>query len=153
MNTSDRDAIDLLLDDHRQIKNLLKRLVDGDSAVVPGVTEQLKRLLIVHNATEENLVYPAIHTIAQRPMHARTLYHQQDDAAVAFWEIGNLQPGDDEFQRKAADFSDAVLLHVHQEEEHEFPHLREALAAEDVLQLTEEVTAFRRTFGGAVRIA
>jgi hemerythrin superfamily protein len=153
MNSPDRDAIDLLLDDHRQIKDLLKRLVDGDAAGVPDVTEQLKRLLTVHNATEENLVYPAIHTIAQRPMHARTLYHQQDDAAVAFWEIGNLQPGDDEFLRKTADFRDAVLMHIHQEEEHEFPHLREALAPEDALQLSEEVAVFRRTFGGAVRIA
>lgn len=149
MNTPDRDAIDLLLNDHRRIKALLEQLVASDPTAAPDVTEQLKALLTVHNATEENLVYPAIHTIAQRPMHARTLYHQQDDAEVAFWEIGNLEPGDGEFMRKAADFREAVLAHIRQEEEHEFPHLREALAPEDAQQLSEEVAAFRRSFGTA----
>jgi hemerythrin superfamily protein len=147
MNTPDRDAIDLLLADHEEIKDLLARLVQSDSTGGDDVIERLKALLTVHNATEENLVYPAVHTLAQRPMHARTLYHQQDDAEVAFWELGNLEPGDDEFLRKAADFRDAVLAHIRQEEEHEFPHLREALAPEDAEQLSEEVAAFRQFFG------
>jgi hemerythrin superfamily protein len=147
MNSTDRDAIDLLLSDHQQIKDLLTRLVEDDGTDGADVTDQLKAILVIHNATEENLVYPAIHSLAQRPIHARTLYHQQDDAAVAFWELGNLEPGDAEFQRQAADFRDAVLAHIQQEEEHEFPHLREALAPEDALQLADEVYEFRQTFG------
>jgi len=141
------DAIAILMNDHLRIKALFDQLLDGDGSTRPRLLEELKPLLIVHNAGEENVVYPAIFGIAMRPHHAKKLYHQQDDATVAFWEILMMDPGDPEFVRKAADLRDALLAHVREEEESEFPELRRALAPQAMAKLTAELTEFRRTFG------
>lgn len=141
------DAIAILMDDHLRIKALFDRLIDGDGSTRPGILAELKPLLVVHNAGEENVVYPAIYGIAMRPHHAKGLYHQQDDATVAFWEIQQMDPGDPEFVRKGADLRDALLAHVRHEEENEFPELRRALAAPAMAKLTADLTEFRRTFG------
>ncbi len=143
------DAIAVLMNDHLRIKALFDQLLDGDGTTRPRLLAELKPLLIVHNAGEENVIYPAIFGIAMRPHHAKGLYHQQDDATVAFWEVLQMDPGDPEFVRKAADLRDALLAHVRQEEEHEFPELRRALAAPAMAKLTAELEEFRRTFGGS----
>lgn len=144
------DAIAILMNDHLRIKALFDQLVDGDGSTRPGLLAELKPLLVVHNAGEENVVYPAIFGIAMRPHHAKGLYHQQDDATVAFWELQQMDPGDPEFLRKAADLRDALLAHVRHEEESEFPELRQTLTPEALAKLTAELMQFRETFGGAV---
>jgi hypothetical protein len=146
MQPSDLDAIDILIHDHDLIKSYLAELVQAEVFARDGVIERLKPLLTVHNATEENLVYGAIHGIAKRPIHARTLYHQQDDSEVSFWEVSHMKPEDPEFFRKSVDLRDAVFAHIRQEEEHDFPHLREALTPEEAHKLNDEVRAFRRDF-------
>lgn len=143
------DAISILMNDHRRIEALFDRLLHGDGSTRPGILEELKPLLVVHNAAEENVVYPAIFGIADRPHHAKGLYHQQDDAAVAFWEVQMMDPGDPEFVRKAADLRDALLAHVREEEQHEFPELRRAMTPQAMATLTADLQEFRSTFGGA----
>ena len=144
--TVGNDAIEILENDHDTIEMLLNELVDGSEAQRAGALEQLKTLLTVHNATEENLIYPAIHEIAARPMHAGKLYHEQDDAKVVVWKLSMLEPGSEDFRATAVNLREAVLKHVRLEEEHEFPHLRDA-AAEKMTTLTTEVRRFRGTFG------
>jgi len=146
--TTGGDAVAILMNDHQRIKSLFDDLLDGDGSTRPEIIERLTPLLVVHNATEENVVYPAIHSIAQRPHHAKGLYHQQDEAAIAFFDLGMLEPGDPEFVRKAVELRDALLAHVREEEESEFPHLRESITPEGMAKLTADVREFRSTFGG-----
>jgi hemerythrin superfamily protein len=147
--TTGEDAVAILMNDHRQIKGLFDKLLQGDGSTRTRIIDALKPLLVVHNATEENVVYPAIHSIAQRPHHANGLYHQQDAAEIAFFELGMVDPGDPEFIRKAADLRDALLAHVLDEEDTEFPYLREAMTPEAMRKLTADVREFRAAFGGA----
>jgi hemerythrin superfamily protein len=139
------DAIAILMHDHAQVKPLLLQLPDASPATRKGLLDEIVAALTVHNATEENLVYPAIREIAGREQHAGQLYHQQDEAKILIWELSNLLDDDAEFKPKAEKLRDAILAHVHQEEEHEFPHLREA-AGTDMNQITAEVRKFRREF-------
>lgn len=139
------DAIEILESDHRTIKGLLAQLTTGPQEERELVLERLKSVVVVHNATEENLVYPAIHVLAQRPMHADKLYHEQDEAKVVVFKLSNLSPGDPEFQKKANDLRDAVTAHIEKEEKNEFRHLREA-AQDEMPKLTDEVRRFRSEF-------
>lgn len=139
------DAIEILLNDHTKVKGLLNQLPDAQGSRRKDVLEQLKGLLTVHNASEENLVYPAIRELAKRPMHASQLYHQQDEAKVAVWEL-DMHPDDPAFSEKATKLRAAVLAHVGQEEEHEFPHLRDALEPQQMQELTEKLRKFRQEF-------
>jgi hemerythrin superfamily protein len=144
------DAIDILENDHENVKALFAQLADAeDAGARTEILEQLKALLTIHNATEENLVYPAVRVAAHRPKDADTLYHQQDEAKVGIWEIDSMLKGtldDAGIDAKIEKLQSAVLAHVRKEEETEFPHLRDALKGKGLKQLTEAVREFRSSF-------
>jgi hemerythrin superfamily protein len=147
--TTGDDAIEILLNDHKAVKSLFEQLADPDSSERASLLEQLKALLSVHNATEENLVYPTIRFVAGRARDAETLYHQQDEAEAGLWSIdatikGVIDGGDPDDQIQT--LQKAVLAHVRKEEETEFPHLRDALDEDALQQLTDDVREFRSRF-------
>lgn len=145
-----KDAIEILENDHVAVKELFAQLADGGASDNRAATlEQLKALLTVHNATEENLVYPAVRFAAGRPREADTLYHQQDEAEAALWQIDSMMKGtldDSDLDEKIAVLQKAVLAHVRKEEETEYPHLRESLKSDGLQQLTDAVRQFRSQF-------
>jgi hemerythrin superfamily protein len=142
------NAIDLLVNEHFAVKQLLTQLPTTTGSERVQLLEAIKNALIVHNASEENVIYPAIKYLADRPQHANTLYHQQDDAQVLVWELTQLVANDDLFVQKAEKLRDAILAHVQQEEEHEFPRLQE-LPADAQARLNADMTKFRAQFGNA----
>lgn len=142
------DPIAILMNEHQAVKERFRVLLSSTGAERASVLEEIKGMLSLHNATEENVIYPAVHSIAQRPMHARTLYHEQDDAEVALWELGKLDPGDPDFARKGTELRDALLAHVEREEGSEFKALREALTEKQTAQLADDFQAFRATLTG-----
>lgn len=81
--TDQLDAIATLIEEHKVVKERFQTLLDADCARRPDILQEIKGMLAIHNATEENVIYPAVHGIALRPVHARTLYHEQDDAEIA----------------------------------------------------------------------
>jgi len=137
------DAIEILENDHRAVKPLLTGLVEGSATQRLSVLEQLKAALTIHNATEENFVYPAIRDLANRPLHAGRLYGEQDEAKMALWELSQLEADDPDFDEKAIKLREAILAHVDNEERSEFPRLRESLDPLDLEKLTADVLAFR----------
>jgi hemerythrin superfamily protein len=140
------DAVEILVNDHRVIKQLLTELPDATGQARADLLQRLKAILTIHNATEENFVYPAIHEIAGRPMHAGHLYHQQDEAKVLLWKLDAQVRDDGEFHRQASILRDAVVAHAQHEEDTEFPKLREAAGPSDLANLTAAVREFRADF-------
>jgi hemerythrin superfamily protein len=109
--------------------------------------EQLKGVLTVHNATEENIVYPAIDKLARDENESKHLYHETAEADVALFELDNLLKDGHEasFIAKAEKFREAVLHHIENEEGSAFPHLRENTDAKQSKTLTESVRTFRES--------
>jgi len=140
------DAIEILLNDHRTIESLLERLLEARGArEQTAVFEQLKAALTIHNATEENLVYPALNKVAGKERESQKLYHETADANVLVFEIDTLLKEGDEaaFKAKAQHLRDAILEHIDDEENSAFPHLQEGVDPEAVEQLTESVRELR----------
>jgi hemerythrin superfamily protein len=108
--------------------------------------EALKKLLAVHNAIEENLVYPALAKVAGAQERAFDLFHETAEADVVVYTMTRALRLNDEvlFNEQAGVLMDALLTHVHEEEEHAFPLLEAAPAAE-VRALADEIVAFRKT--------
>lgn len=144
------DAIEILENDHRVVKDLFSRLIGASEPSEQSlVLDKLKAILTVHNATEENLVYPALRVAASRGKDADALYHQQDEAKVGIWKLDAILKGslqNEEFGKHAKALQEAVLAHVRKEEKTEFPHLRESLKGKGLTQLTEAVREFRGKF-------
>ena len=147
--TVGKDAIEILLNDHKVVKGLFEQLATSGEGERKDILEALKAVLTVHNSTEENLVYPAIRFVAGRTRDAETLYHQQDEAEAGLWSIDatikGLVEGDDVDEQIKA-LQKAVLAHVKKEEETEFPHLREALKGNALKALTDDVREFCSNF-------
>ena len=89
--TKGGDAVEILMNDHRLIEGLLERLTSAvDNAERKSTLEELKAALTIHNATEENLVYPAIERIARKKAEAQHLYHETAEADVVVFELDSM---------------------------------------------------------------
>lgn len=147
------DAVQELISEHQTIKGLLERLASstGDSAM--SVLEQLKGILTVHNAVEENLVYPALRVVAGKKSESLKLYNETAEADCLIFEIDSmLKEGDiADFPKKAEKLQAAVLEHIDDEEQKAFKHLQENAEPEQTRQLNEAVGKFRgkMSFEGA----
>ncbi len=138
------DVIEILENDHRRIKQLLADLVGAaDDDARAEVLNELKALLTIHNASEENLIYPAVRVLGKRPSESDKLYHQQDEAKVAVWELDMLAEDDGDFEARAKKLQSAVSAHIDKEEKTEFPHLREAAGEEAMDELTGALRELR----------
>lgn len=138
------DAVEILENDHQVIKGLLNQLVGASGAQRKDVIEQLVGVLTIHNATEENLVYPALNKVAGSKLESQHLYHETMEADILLFELDSmLKEGDDsEFAAKAEKFQDAVLHHIDEEENKAFPRLKEVDARHAQI-LADSVKQFR----------
>jgi hemerythrin superfamily protein len=139
-----RDTVEILENDHVVIKELLGRLAQGEGA--PRQTlEQLKGVLTIHNATEENLVYPALNKVAHKKAESEQLFHETAEADTLLFELDALLKEGDEatFKAKAKKFANAVLHHIEEEESTAFPQLKKGSQPDQAAMLTESVREFR----------
>ncbi|HEX3458540.1 MAG TPA: hemerythrin domain-containing protein [Candidatus Baltobacteraceae bacterium] len=139
------DAVEILENDHEVIKELLAKLTTATNSKRAEVLDLLKGVLTIHNATEENLVYPAIQKVAGSKLESQHLYHETAEADVLFFELDGLlkEGNDDEFARKALKFQEAVLHHIDEEENKAFPRLEENADPQSAATLTASMREFR----------
>lgn len=138
-------AVETLLNDHVQIKALLDQLTQAQPAERIGCIEALKSILVLHNATEENLIYPALHAVAGENIEPRKLYWETAEADMLLFALDQLAKGltEGDFAGKARKFATAVREHIESEEQSAFPHLRQKVEAGDLAHLDRAVAEFR----------
>ncbi len=147
--TKGTDAVEILKNDHTLIKRILSDLAAAkDNESRKELLDLAKPLLTVHNATEENLVYPALQKIAAQKRESQHLYKETAEADVLVFELDTmLKTGDDAaFSKTAEKLRDAVFEHIDDEETTAFPELREKATAEQTKSLTKDVREFRKAF-------
>ena len=141
------DAVEILVNDHQVIKSLLRELTEATGPRRQEVLEELKGVLTIHNATEENLVYPAIDKVAGSKLEAQHLYHETAEADTLVFELDSMLKERDQsdFSSKAKKFADAVSHHIEEEEQKAFPRLRENSDARHSKMLADSVKTFRKS--------
>lgn len=151
--TTGDDAVEILKNDHTLIKNLLTDLAGAtDKQTRTNILEKAKAVLTVHNATEENLVYPALATVAGQKRESEHLYQETGQADVLVFELDTmLKTGDDaKFAETASKLKDAVFEHIEDEETSAFPDLQEKASPDQTQMLTQAVREFRSKFQPSV---
>jgi hemerythrin superfamily protein len=141
-----QSATEILTNDHQVIKRLLHELVTATERTErKQILEQLKAALTIHNATEENLVYPALDKVAGKLLETQRLYHETAGADITIFELDTmLKEGDDaDFGKKAEKLQDAIEKHIEHEEHSAFPHLQKKADSRESQMLTESVRKFR----------
>lgn len=140
------DTVEILINDHQQIKRLLNMLTDSyDGAGRKQTLEQLKAALTIHNATEENLVYPALSEVAHKKSEAQKLYHETAEADTLVFQLDTmLKEGKEEnFAATAEKLQKMILEHIDDEEQSALPHLQKGAEPMQAQMLTSSVREFR----------
>lgn len=138
------DPVAWLEQDHQVIRGYLDTLRRGNINDGRSTFEALKQLLALHNAIEENVVYPAIAKIAGREDQAMELFHETAEADILVFSLSQAAEQDDEaaFKTGIAQLATAIAEHIELEETRAFPSLRSA--APGVLQhLAHEILQFK----------
>jgi hemerythrin superfamily protein len=143
------DAIEILINDHQTIKDLLTRLTGTTQpAALTQTLEQLKGVLTIHNATEENLVYPALSKVAHKNSESLKLYNETAEADMLLFEVDTMlkEGKTDGIEKKTKKLQAAILEHIEDEEQKAFKHLQEKSEPQQSQMLTQSVREFRNRF-------
>jgi hemerythrin superfamily protein len=143
-NSNQADPIGWLKHDHQVIRTYLQELNGTTAADSTAHFEGLKRLLSLHNAIEENLVYPALAKLAGDREQAMELFHETAEADILVFTVTQARVRDDEaaFQSGVRDLTNAILEHVQVEETQAFP-LLESAGPEVLRKLAHDIVEFR----------
>ncbi|WP_063040124.1 hemerythrin domain-containing protein [Nocardia pseudovaccinii] len=123
MGKLDQNVIDLLTDQHEQIRRLLEKLRSGQDDKRELFTE-LVRLLAVHETAEEEVV----HAVARRAAFGADdiigpRLAEENAVKHALADLYDMGVDHPDFDAKLAAFADKVSAHAAHEETEEFPFL------------------------------
>jgi hemerythrin superfamily protein len=138
----DQDVVELLLDQHDQIKSLFSQVSTAQGTTKRELFESLVRLLAVHESAEEEVVHPT----ARRKIDAGdqvvdSRLHEENEAKHALAELYEMGVDDPKFDSKFAALKNAVTEHAMHEETEEFPHLRQSVPADQLRRMAGAVRA------------
>lgn len=139
---------EIIENDHEVIKSLLSSLThSGARADRMQTLEHLKGALTIHNAMEENIVYPALNKVSGHKREAMKLYDETASADVMLFEMDMmLKEGDEtKFADKAEKLQTAVFKHIEAEEKSALPHLEKAADTHEAQMLLQSVRDYRNS--------
>jgi iron-sulfur cluster repair protein YtfE (RIC family) len=127
---SGADPFDRLIQDHRRILSVLDRMLDVPEdrrAERAKLFLSLKRTLAKHALAEEDIVYPALHDDVHDVEQTKHLYDEHADMKIHLFELERMLMNNENWNRRVESLRDLVQRHVRDEEEIEFPKLRQYL--------------------------
>jgi hemerythrin superfamily protein len=140
--TQQQDVVDLLLDQHSQIKMLLDRVTKATGTDKRDAFQDLVRLLAMHESAEEEVVHPkARKTIDNGDQIVQARLREEDEAKHTLAQLYDVGVEHPEFDGKFAAFASAVVEHAAHEETEEFPELRRSTPAERLRRMADAVKA------------
>jgi hemerythrin-like domain-containing protein len=143
-NGAERNAIDMLIDDHKRVQKLFKDFekVDRDDPErVSELVEMTCMELQIHSMLEEELFYPAVRAeLSSDDMDERLnraeVEHEAADELIA--KLQELSPDDPMYFAYFAVLGDYVRHHIRDEEKEVFPEATKA-AGLDLQKLGEDM--------------
>jgi hemerythrin superfamily protein len=139
---TNRDVVDLLLEQHDEIKSLFSELQRVQGPAKRKLFEDLVRLLAVHESAEEMVVHP----VARRKLDAgeqvvEQRLEEEDQAKKELAELYDLGVDNPDFDRRLHTFAADVIQHATKEEGEEFLRLRGAVDAETLRRMAGALEA------------
>lgn len=120
------DAVDLLLQQHQQIRDLLEAVEKASGTKVKQQRfEELRRLLAVHETAEELVTHPLARTAGEDGNSVVNARQEEETASKKILaSLDGMKVDDPAFEPGFQELKRAVLDHAAAEERDEFPLLR-----------------------------
>jgi hemerythrin superfamily protein len=154
---SERDAIEMLLEDHKRVQKLFKDFEKNDRAdeeTVREIAETACMEVQIHAILEEELFYPAIRShlpandaACQNFLNESEVEHECVDELVA--KLQELEPDDAMYSAYFNVLAEYVRSHIRKEEKDLFPQVR-SMEALDLQQLAADMRLRREELFGEI---
>ncbi|MEU0568264.1 hemerythrin domain-containing protein [Nonomuraea sp. NPDC005983] len=123
---TDKDVVDLLLNQHEEIKRLFTEVENAAPDDRAEAFQRLVRLLAVHETAEEEIVHPYTrHKLDDGDEVVGERLAEENAAKVMLSRIEQAGVDDPQFAANLATLRAAVVEHAEAEEREEFPRLRQ----------------------------
>lgn len=131
MTAKSTSVVAFLTGQHEQIKQLFEQVIAAQGKERERTFGQLRRLLAVHEAAEEEIVHPAGQKVipdGDQVVGARVAEEKKANRALA--ELATLDVSSAEFEQKIVKLQMDVLAHARAEETQEFKQLEAKVSPE-----------------------
>jgi hemerythrin superfamily protein len=128
------NAIDLLKQQHDEVKALFKKIQRAEGEEKQELFDEIADALAIHSAIEEQHFYPATKDDrTEELLHEAVEEHLSVKRIVA--DMLELEPSDPQFDAKCKVLEEQVEHHVEEEEGELFPKVRKAHSKEELEDL------------------
>jgi hemerythrin-like domain-containing protein len=150
MADEQRDVIEILEHDHREVEEMFKELESLRGAVGEDELARRKELtdnvtieLVRHSVAEEILVYPKVadKVSADEVEHAR---EEHAEAEETLKKLEKLDPDDPRFDDELQTLMEEIRHHIEDEEGEMFAHMRQSIDEDELRRLGARVEAFKK---------
>jgi hemerythrin superfamily protein len=150
MADQQRDVIEVLEQDHREVEQMFAELETLRGASTEeaksrrkDVTEQVTIELVRHSVAEEVLVYPEVDAkvSAEEAEHARK---EHAEAEETLSRLEKLDADDPAFDEELSTLMAEIRHHIADEEGQMFAHMRQTIDPDELRKLGARVEAFKK---------
>src|SRR5829696_2075974 len=142
-NSSRRDAVDILVEDHRRIEQLFARYessTNADARTRKDLVDDLIRELSIHAAIEEQYFYPAVaKSVSNGEELVGESLHEHQEVKDALAELDDMDADDTGFDDRVHALMREVRHHAGEEEREILPKLREAVGEPRMMEIGEQL--------------
>jgi hypothetical protein len=144
--TQEQDVVDLLLEQHDQIRSLFSQVQSVQGATKRELFDDLVRLLAIHESAEEEIVHPfARREIEDGDTVVDARIREEDEARHVLAELYDLGVDHPEFDARFEVLAMSVTEHATHEENEEFLHLRQTVEPDRLRQMAGELRTAEST--------
>jgi hemerythrin superfamily protein len=135
------DAITMLKDDHKRVKQLFRDFEKSGARAQrtrAKIVENIIKELSVHAAVEEQVFYPAVKGVSEEL--TKHVLESLEEHHVAKWllsELDGMDPSDERFEAKVTVLIESIKHHVEEEETEFFPDVRKCFTRSELADLAE----------------
>jgi hypothetical protein len=142
----ENDPIALLQTDHRRVEQLLKEGEDSTERAVKGrgeLLDTITRELTVHEAIEEQILYPALRPHAEAHDLVLESIEEHHVADIVIKELHEVRKNAEQWGAKFKVLKENIEHHISEEENKLFPVARGAMKREELLALGARMRALK----------
>jgi hemerythrin superfamily protein len=150
MGEQQRDVIEILEHDHREVEEMFSELETLRGEVTDEAKERRKALvdqvtieLVRHSVAEEVIVYPEVEdrVSSEEAEHAR---EEHAEAEETLKRLEKLDADDPDFEDELTTLMKEIRHHIEDEEGQMFAHMRQVIDADELRKLGARVESFKK---------
>lgn len=154
-----KNAIQLLKEDHRKVKDLLSRLVETTTRAEKTrrqLLDKIEQELAIHTRIEEEIFYPAFRK-AGNSEHSKLYFEALEEHRAAddlvLPDLKKTEPGSEKFSGRAKVLKELVEHHANEEEKDMFKKANQSMSKEELtelgLQMSERKQELQKEMSGS----